>query len=170
LKKNWIPDQVRIDKRAIYAVLTIVIQSESGNPTQPEGPKLNKKIQIGVLISGGGSNLQAIIDACNNGRINGQIVFAGADTPGAGGLDRARRNDIATFVVDYKSIIREFNKVPHKALLPDDFDLDEIVAKQTLFSDQEDPQKVRSFLMIRAIAEAKLLEGRFHAQFNTLFH
>jgi len=120
---------------------------------------LKPKIQIGVLISGGGSNLQAIIDACNDGLINGQIVFAGADTPGAGGLDRARRNNIATFVIDYKSIIQEFKKAPHKALLPDDFDLDDIVAKQTLFSDQDDPQRVRSFLTTRVIAEAQLLEA-----------
>jgi len=121
-----------------------------------------------VLVSGGGSNLQAIIDACNDGRINGQIVFAGADAPGAGGLGRARRNDIATFVVDYKSIIKEFKKAPHKAVLPDDFDLDEIVAKQTLFSDQDDPQRVRSFLMTRAIAEAKLLEAIGSHSFDLL--
>jgi phosphoribosylglycinamide formyltransferase-1 len=129
---------------------------------------LKPKIQIGVLISGGGSNLQAIIDACNDGRINGQIVFAGADTPEAGGLDRARRNNIATFVVDYKSIIREFKEVPHKALLPDDFDLDEIVAKQTLFSDQDNPQRVRSFLMTRVIAEAKLLKAIGSHSFDLL--
>jgi phosphoribosylglycinamide formyltransferase-1 len=129
---------------------------------------LNTKIQIGALISGGGSNLQAIIDACNDGRINGQIVFAGADTPEAGGLDRARHNNIATFVVDYKSIIREFKEVPHKALLPDDFDLDEIVAKQTLFSDQDNPQRVRSFLMTRVIAEAKLLKAIGSHSFDLL--
>ena len=121
-----------------------------------------------MLISGAGSNLQAIIDACNDGRINGQIVFAGADTPGAGGLDRARRNNIATFVIDYKSIIREFKKVPHKALLPDDFDLDDIVAKQTLFSDQDDPQRVRSFLTTRVIAEAQLLEAIGSHSFDLL--
>ncbi len=143
------------------------VQSPSGYQ-QPEGPKLKPKIQIGVLISGGGSNLQAIIDACNDGRINGQIVFAGADTPGAGGLDRARRNNIATFVIDYKSIIREFKKVPHKALLPDDFDLDDIVAKQTLFSDQDDPQRVRSFLTTRVIAEAQLLEAIGSRSFDLL--
>ena len=129
---------------------------------------MKPKVQIGVLVSGGGSNLQAIIDACNDGRINGQIVFAGADAPGAGGLGRARRNDIATFVVDYKSIIKEFKKAPHKAVLPDDFDLDEIVAKQTLFSDQDDPQRVRSFLMTRAIAEAKLLEAIGSHSFDLL--
>ncbi len=129
---------------------------------------MNTKIQIGALISGGGSNLQAIIDACRNGRINGQIVFVGADTPEAGGLDRARRNDIDTFVVDYKSIIQEFKKVPHKAVLPDDFDLDEIVAKQTLFSDRDDPEMVRSFLMTRVIAEAKLLAAMGSRSFDLL--
>lgn len=131
-------------------------------------PPLDRKIQIGALISGGGSNLQAIIDACDDGRINGRIVFTGTDTPGAGGLDRARRNNIATFVVDYKSIIREFKKVPHNTLLPDDFDLDEIVAKQTLFSDQDDPQRVRSFFVTRVIAEAKLLEAIGSHSFDLL--
>jgi phosphoribosylglycinamide formyltransferase-1 len=120
---------------------------------------LNTKIQIGVLISGGGSNLQAIIDAVNGGHLDGQIVFVGSDAPGAGGLDRARRNDIATFVVDYTSTIRDFKKDPRKALLPDDVDLDDIIAKQTLFSDQDDPQRVRSFMMSRVLAEARLLEA-----------
>ena len=129
---------------------------------------MNTKIQIGVLISGGGSNLQAIIDAVNGGHLDGQIVFVGSDAPGAGGLDRARRNDIATFVVDYTSIIRDFKKDPHKALFPDDVDLDDIIAKQTLFSDQDDPQRVRSFMMSRVLAEARLLEAIGSHSFDLL--
>jgi phosphoribosylglycinamide formyltransferase-1 len=129
---------------------------------------MNRKILIGILISGGGSNLQAIIDACNGGRIDGQIAFVGSDAPGAGGLDRARRNDIATFVVDYKSIIRDYNKDPHRALLPDDVDLDDIIAKQTLFSDQNDPQTVKSFMMSRVLAEARLLEAIGARSFDLL--
>lgn len=124
-----------------------------------EGSKLDRKIRIGALISGGGTNLQAIIDACQSAKINGQMVFVGSDNPGAGGLDRARQNNIATFVVDYKSIIREFKKDPQKAVLPNDFDLDELVAKQTVFSGQDDLEGVRSFLITRAIAEAKLLDA-----------
>ena len=124
-----------------------------------EGSKLDRKIRIGALISGGGTNLQAIIDACQSAKINGQVVFVGSDNPGAGGLARARQNNIATFVVDYKSIIREFKKDPQKAVLPDDFDLDELVAKQTVFSGQDDLEGVRPFLMTRAIAEAKLLDA-----------
>lgn len=129
---------------------------------------MNTKIQIGVLISGGGSNLQAIIDACNGGRIDGRIVFVGSDAPGAGGLERARRNDIATFVVDYGTIIRDFRKNPHKAFLPDDVDLDDIIAKQTLFADQDDPQRIKSFIMSRVLAESRLLEAMGFHNFDLL--
>jgi len=135
---------------------------------QLEVSLLDRNIQIGALISGGGTNLQAIIDACHRTQISGQMVFVGSDTPGAGGLERARRNDIATFVVDYKSIIREFKNDPQKAVLPDDFDFDELLAKQTIFSDQDDPARVKSFLLTRVIAEAKLLEAMKPHSFDLL--
>jgi phosphoribosylglycinamide formyltransferase-1 len=135
---------------------------------QLEVSLLDRNIQIGALISGGGTNLQAIIDACHRTQISGQMVFVGSDTPGAGGLERARRNDIATFVVDYKSIIREFKNNPQKAVLPDDFDLGELLAKQTIFSDQDDPARVKSFLLTRVIAEAKLLEAMKPHSFDLL--
>ena len=48
---------------------------------------MDKKIRIGALISGGGSNLQAIMDACETGKVNGKVVFVGSDNPAAGGLD-----------------------------------------------------------------------------------
>ncbi len=62
-------------------------------------------LKIGTLISGGGTNLQAIIDACKHGRIPAKIMFTGSDTPGVRGLDRAKQAGIATFVVDYQQII-----------------------------------------------------------------
>ena len=89
-----------------------------------------KKIRIGALISGGGTNLQAIIDACRNGGINGRMVYVGSDNPGADGLARARRENIPTFVVDYSSIIRETKTDLDKAKLPDDFDYTDMSAKQ----------------------------------------
>jgi phosphoribosylglycinamide formyltransferase-1 len=118
-----------------------------------------EKIRIGALISGGGTNLQAIIDACENDKIEGHVVFVGSDDSEAGGLQRARKENIPTFVVDYKSIIRELKKDTAKAVLPDDFDFREIYAKQTFFSDQDDPTKVKFFLRSRAIAEASLLDA-----------
>ena len=118
---------------------------------------MNKKIHIGALISGGGTNLQAILDSCENAKIDGQLVFVGSDDPGAPGLQRARQKNIPTFVVDYKSIIREFRKEPDRAVLPDDFNFQEILAKQAFFSDPDDSAKNTSFLKTRALAEARLL-------------
>ena len=117
------------------------------------------KIRIGALISGRGTNLQAIIDACDEGKIEGQMAFVGSDDPEAIGLQRAQKKNIPTFVVDYKSIIREARDEPAKAVLPEDFDFREIFAKQTFFSDLDDPAKGQFFLRTRAIAEARLLDA-----------
>ena len=127
-----------------------------------------RKIRIGALISGGGTNLQAIIDACDNEKIDGQMVFVGSDDSEARGLQRARNKNIPTFVVDYKSIIREFRKEPLKAVLPDDFDFKELFVKQTIFSDLDDPAKGKFFLMTRAIAEARLLDAMQPYPFDLL--
>lgn len=67
---------------------------------------MSQKLRIGVLISGSGSNLQAIIDACADGRIDGKVVFVGSDVPGVKGLTRATEHRIPPFVVDYKQIGR----------------------------------------------------------------
>jgi phosphoribosylglycinamide formyltransferase 1 len=64
------------------------------------------EIKIGVLVSGGGTNLQAIIDACMTRRISGQVVVVGADKADAYGLERARREKIPTFLLDYREIKR----------------------------------------------------------------
>jgi phosphoribosylglycinamide formyltransferase-1 len=119
---------------------------------------MGKKIRIGALISGGGSNLQAIIDSCEIGKIDGHVVFVGSDNPDASGLQRAEKHNIPTFVVDYASIIREFKTAPKKMRLPHDFDLDDTVAKQSLVYGKDDRERVKFFLMTRAVAEEKLLK------------
>jgi phosphoribosylglycinamide formyltransferase-1 len=119
--------------------------------------RMGNKIRIGVLISGGGSNLQAIIDSCENGKINAEFAFVGSDNPRADGLKRAANYKIPTFVVDYASIIAKFKADPSLAQLPGDFDYDDILAKQFLVRGQEDSDKVKFFLFTRAIAEHKLL-------------
>jgi phosphoribosylglycinamide formyltransferase-1 len=47
-------------------------------------------IRIAVLASGGGTNLQALLDACQEGRIDGQVAAVLSNVPGAGALERAR--------------------------------------------------------------------------------
>ncbi|MBI5897186.1 MAG: phosphoribosylglycinamide formyltransferase, partial [Desulfobacterales bacterium] len=115
------------------------------------------KIRIGALISGGGTNLQAIIDACEAGGIDGQVVFVGADTPAARGLERAQRHGIPTFVVDYAQIMRRCKETPGALPLPADGDIEEIMAKQSLFGPTAPAEKVRRFVGTRIVAEARLL-------------
>ncbi|NKI75479.1 phosphoribosylglycinamide formyltransferase [Dickeya sp. CFBP 2040] len=61
---------------------------------------------IVVLISGQGSNLQALIDACQHGRIAGRITAVFSNNPDAFGLERARDAGIAAHALlpgDYAS-------------------------------------------------------------------
>ena len=52
-------------------------------------------LKIGVLVSGGGTNLQAIIDAVENGKIpNGQVVTVVSSKPDAFALERAKKHNI----------------------------------------------------------------------------
>lgn len=64
----------------------------------------NKKyVKIAVFVSGGGTNLQALIDACNNGIIkSGKIELVVSSNPNAYALERASRADISTAVVSKK--------------------------------------------------------------------
>ncbi len=58
---------------------------------------------IAVLVSGGGTNLQALIDAQNRGEIkNGRITCVISSNPNAYALERARRNNIDTEVIRRK--------------------------------------------------------------------
>ncbi len=119
---------------------------------------MQQKIKIGALVSGGGTNLQAILDACDSGRIDGEVVFVGSDRPEAKGLDRARVQDIATFSVDYGAIIRRHKDAASSDTPPADFDLDEVWQKQDLFGPDVDAKEVKAFLTTRAVAEHRLLE------------
>jgi phosphoribosylglycinamide formyltransferase-1 len=116
------------------------------------------KLRIGALVSGGGTNLQAIIDACQSNRNDGDVVFVGSDNPRAGGLARAQRQGIASFVIDYGAIIRSHAAAAPAAVAPDDFDPDEIRHKQHLFGPETSRAKLDGFLLTRAVAEAQLLE------------
>lgn len=120
--------------------------------------KMKQPIRIGALISGSGTNLQAIMDACEAGDIDGSIAFIGSDTPDAAGLERGRRLNIPTFVVNYGSIIRRYKKAPETVTVPDDFDLSTVLSKQTLFPGDADGETVKAFFITRAFAEAELLD------------
>ena len=48
------------------------------------------KLKLGVMVSGGGTNLQAILDACSGARIDAEVVVVISDNADAYALDRAR--------------------------------------------------------------------------------
>lgn len=59
-----------------------------------------KTKNIAVLVSGGGTNLQAIIDAYNNGKItNGNLALVLSSNPNAYALERAANNGIESCVI-----------------------------------------------------------------------
>lgn len=58
---------------------------------------------IGVLASGRGTNLQAIIEAVEQGRIEGEISIVVSDNPDAYALKRAKQHNIETQYIDFRS-------------------------------------------------------------------
>lgn len=71
-----------------------------------------------VLISGNGTNLQAIIDAQQAGQLPVSLASVLSDYPQANGLKRARTAGISTVVVDYRGCAdrNEFNRKLHDEL------------------------------------------------------
>jgi phosphoribosylglycinamide formyltransferase-1 len=60
-------------------------------------------VNIGVLASGRGTNLQAIIEAIKEGKIEGRISILISDNQEAFALKRAKQNNIETKYINFKS-------------------------------------------------------------------
>ena len=61
----------------------------------------NPTVKLGVLISGSGTNLQAIIDAILRGDLKAEIRLVISNRADAPGLERARRHGIETAVIEH---------------------------------------------------------------------
>jgi len=66
-------------------------------------PSTAEKLRVVALISGRGSNLQALVDGCAAGRIDARIVAVISNRPEAAGLARAAAAGIATAALDHKA-------------------------------------------------------------------
>jgi len=60
------------------------------------------RLKVGILISGRGSNMQALIDACGSADAPAEIVLVLSNDPKAGGLARAAAAGIPTRVVNHR--------------------------------------------------------------------
>lgn len=61
-----------------------------------------KKTNLGVLVSGSGSNLQAIIDNIESGKLDAVIRVVISNVPGVRALERAKNHDIPAVVIDHE--------------------------------------------------------------------
>jgi phosphoribosylglycinamide formyltransferase-1 len=62
-----------------------------------------RQVPIGVLISGGGTNLQSIVDAVEARKLDAKIQLVLSNKADAFGLERARKHGIATEVLDHQA-------------------------------------------------------------------
>ena len=85
-------------------------------------------LRVGVMVSGGGTNLQAILDAIDSGSItNAQVVAVLSNNPGAYALERARKHNIPAECLSPRDF--ESREAFNQAFLEkvDSYDLDLIV-------------------------------------------
>jgi phosphoribosylglycinamide formyltransferase 1 len=76
-------------------------EPRSATLREPQGRREQRR--IGVLISGRGSNLQALIDAISAGTLNAEIAVVISNRESAAGLERARAAGIETLLLDHRA-------------------------------------------------------------------
>lgn len=82
-------------------------------------PPFPSPAKLGVLISGRGSNLQALIEAVRSGGLDARIAVVISNKPSASGLDRARAAGIETLVIEHRGFPTrdDFDRAVASALL-----------------------------------------------------
>ena len=73
---------------------------------------------ICVLASGGGTDLQAIIDACEDGDIDGHVSLVIANNPGAYALERGKKHGAESILINHRGMSRE----EHEKLVAEEID------------------------------------------------
>ncbi|MDX1738548.1 MAG: formyltransferase family protein, partial [Alphaproteobacteria bacterium] len=78
-----------------------------------------KKLKVAVAISGSGSNLQAIIDACKDPSYPAEIVFVVSNKADAYGLKRAQEAGIPNLAIPHADYADRdsFDQAMHKAIV-----------------------------------------------------
>jgi len=98
-----------------------------------------EKTKIAVLVSGGGTNLQALIDAEKRGELgNGVISLVIASKPGVYALERAANNGIESIVLPRKEYdsITAYSKALADTMVAANVDLVVLAGFLTIFDEQ----------------------------------
>lgn len=121
---------------------------------------MSEKLRIGIMISGSGTNMQAISKACRDGLVDADVVFVGADNLDAKGLVWAKHQSIPTFVVDYRAYRKNLQYVN----LGDDYpstDTVNTVHEKSVFVHSffgGDKVEQRQYIRAKVAAEVALLK------------
>jgi len=112
------------------------------------------KLKLAVLISGGGTNLQAIIDRIEAGKLDAEIKLVVSNNPKAYGLVRAEEHGINTAVVDYEKYSKKLLPEISENALPREFD--EMINRQRIYSNLSS-EEVRDRLARLVLAEQEMI-------------
>lgn len=84
-----------------------------------------RKLRLGVMISGSGTNLQALIDACTAADYPAQIQVVISNRPDVRGLDRAAQAGLTAVTIDHKDFDdkESFEDAVHQCLSDHDVEL-----------------------------------------------
>jgi phosphoribosylglycinamide formyltransferase 1 len=113
-----------------------------------------QKLRIAAIVSGGGTNLQALLDRAAEGKLAAEIVVVAGDRPDAFGLVRAQRAGIPTHVVDYKACLQQTIEKPLDLELPVDL---EVLARRQKILKIADSEKLLQRLAGLVLAEQQLI-------------
>lgn len=116
---------------------------------------LSNKLRLAVLVSGSGTNLQALIDRAADGKLSAEIVVVASDRADAYGLVRAKQAGIPAHVVDYRSYL----KLSSEDLLSQTFpiDLKELDRSQKILTHEDRGKRVQQLGRL-VLAERNLIE------------
>ena len=84
-----------------------------------------RKLRLGVLASGGGTNLQALIDSCREQRIDAEIAVVLSNNPEAGALARAQKAGLVQACINHRDFAHreDFDRALVAALQEAEVDL-----------------------------------------------
>ena len=107
-----------------------------------------------MLVSGGGTNLQAILDRTVSGTLSAEVVAVVSDRADAYGSVRAQKAGIPSHVVDYSAYLQRESKAGAADILP--VELDELDRMQKILKNP-DPAKRLERLRRLVLAERELI-------------
>jgi len=113
-----------------------------------------KTLRVAVLISGGGTNLRALLDRAADGTLAAEIVTVVSDRPEAYGLIRARDAGVPAHVVDYQAHMRHGDREISAKGLP--VDLLELDHTQKILKTPDAARRLRHLARL-VLAEQELI-------------